>query len=270
MLRRRLATGTVLVLLAIWAILWLPSFYFGIALALLVTIGAWEWAGLIRLTNVVGRSGYTVLVVLCLWLAASYVHVVVVLTVACCWWLLSLVWVLRFPADRYWWTNRALAALAGMLVLVPTWIALMEMHRSAGMGPYLVLFLLVMIWLADSAAYFAGRRWGAHLLAPRVSPGKTWEGVAGAALIVVLYAFISGLIVLPGVGLLGVFVLLCLVTLMFSIVGDLLESMFKREAGVKDSGSLLPGHGGLLDRIDSLTAAAPVFVLSLLLSGLLK
>ncbi|MEO7557894.1 MAG: phosphatidate cytidylyltransferase [Gammaproteobacteria bacterium] len=269
MLKRRLITGLIFILLAVWAILGLPSFYFGFALGLLVAIGAWEWAGLIGLALPLQRFFYSLLVLFCVWAVAAYLPVMAVLAAACLWWLVSLVWVMRFPAGRSLWANSLIGSLAGLFVLVPPWIALMALHEGDSRGPYFVLFLLVMIWLADTAAYFAGRRWGSRRLAPQVSPGKTWEGLWGATLAVMFYALVSGMLVFTGAGVLT-FMLLCLVTLWFSILGDLVESMFKRQAGVKDSGRLLPGHGGLLDRIDSLTAAAPVFVLSLLLSGMLK
>ncbi|MEO5573465.1 MAG: phosphatidate cytidylyltransferase [Gammaproteobacteria bacterium] len=268
MLKRRLVTGAVFILLAVWAILGLPSFYFGLALALLVAIGAWEWAGLIGFNTALQRAFYTVLLLFCLW-AASYLPVMAVLAAACVGWLIGLVWVVRFPAGRSLWTPSLSGALVGLFVLIPPWVALLTLHDGDSRGPYFVLFLLAMIWLADTAAYFAGRRWGSLRLAPNVSPGKTWEGLWGAVLAVALYALISGVMAFTGATIL-MFVVLCLVTLLFSILGDLLESMFKRQAGVKDSGKLLPGHGGILDRIDSLTAAAPVFVLSLLLSGMLK
>ncbi len=269
MFKPRLTTGLIFILLAVWATLGLPSFYFGFALGLLVAIGAWEWAGLIGLSIPLQRSLYTLLVLSCVWAVAAYLPVIAVLTAACLWWLVGLVWVVRFPAGHSLWANSLIGSLVGLLVLVPPWIALMALREGDDRGPYFVLFLLVMIWLADTAAYLAGRRWGSLRLAPQVSPGKTWEGLWGATLAVMLYALVSGMLVFAGASVL-MFMLLCLTTLWFSILGDLLESMFKRQAGVKDSGSLLPGHGGLLDRIDSLTAAAPVFVLSLLLSGMLK
>jgi len=156
-----------------------------------------------------------------------------------------------------------------LLVLLPSWTALVWIHSLSG-GPYLVLFLMVLIWIADSGAYFAGRRFGRNKLAPVVSPGKTLEGVYGAlaggliwSLVLVVYYGDSAL---HHIGLL----LLCLLTVPASIVGDLYESLLKRERGVKDSGSLLPGHGGVLDRVDSLTAAAPVFAFGLILLDTLK
>jgi phosphatidate cytidylyltransferase len=154
----------------------------------------------------------------------------------------------------------------GAFVLVPCWASI-NYIRNQDEGPLGLLFLFVLIWGADSAAYFVGKKWGTKRLAPYVSPGKSWQGLMGALLV-------STLIVLTTLWLCNVpfpiwpwAIVLSLVTVLFSIVGDLFESMIKRQAKVKDSGKLLPGHGGVLDRIDSLTAAAPIFVLGALLLG---
>jgi phosphatidate cytidylyltransferase len=172
-------------------------------------------------------------------------------------------WILVAPAwlARGWRVRNPLAAaVVGWIVLVPTWLALARLQAD----PAQLLQLLAIVWLADTAAYGAGRAWGRHKLAPRVSPGKTWEGVAGAAAAVAVYYVVlsaleparpwssgwAGMLVFAGV------------TAM-SIVGDLFESLMKRQAGVKDSGTLLPGHGGVLDRIDGLLAALPFAALLL-------
>jgi phosphatidate cytidylyltransferase len=149
---------------------------------------------------------------------------------------------------------------AGVVVLVAPWVALMGLRDD--FGPAYVLFLLLLIWVADTGAYFAGRRWGRRKLAPTISPGKTWEGVFGAGMATLAFALVGAAVLEEGARWPG-FVAVCMVTVGFSIVGDLFESMMKRQRGVKDSGSLLPGHGGVLDRFDSLTAAAPAFLLGL-------
>ncbi|HLA75898.1 MAG TPA: phosphatidate cytidylyltransferase [Gammaproteobacteria bacterium] len=263
MLKQRLITAAVLIPLVVWGILSLSNFYFAVVLTVLVATAAWEWAGLIGLPAPVGRAVYVLLILVALWLS-SWIPVVAVLSLAMIGWLIGLVWVLRYPAGDQQWANRPIGALAGVFVLVAPWVALVALHGGDSMGPYRVLFLLSLIWLADTAAYFAGRRWGAAKLAPRVSPGKTWAGAWGALVAGAVYALLSGMLVFTEV-LLPVWVLLAVTAVLFSILGDLLESMFKRQAGVKDSGSLLPGHGGMLDRIDSLTAAAPLFMLGMLL-----
>jgi phosphatidate cytidylyltransferase len=160
--------------------------------------------------------------------------------------------------------GRLVRILLGWWVLLPLWLSLLWLKAAS---PLLLLALFALIWLADSAAYFVGRRYGRRRLAPLVSPGKTWAGVGGALLAAPVVAFAFGLPAgYRGAALAG-FGMLCLVTVAASIVGDLFESLVKRRAGVKDSGTLLPGHGGVLDRIDSLTAAAPVFCLGLSLLG---
>lgn len=149
-------------------------------------------------------------------------------------------------------------AIIGGVILIPAWLSLILIHLNTS-GVSLVLFLFFLIWLADSAAYFSGRKFGSKKLASNVSPGKSWEGVYGALSISLLfgasYAFYADMKFLVAV----YFILLVFLTASFSILGDLVESMFKRMAGIKDSSNILPGHGGILDRIDSLTSAAPVF-----------
>lgn len=153
----------------------------------------------------------------------------------------------------------------GVFVLVPTWYALVFIRQVADNGQMLLLFLMLAIWAADSGAYFAGRMWGNKKILPLVSPGKTWVGFLGGLLLSLSFAswWLVSVHLLP----LEILKILAVVavTVVFSVLGDFFESMLKREAGLKDSGTIFPGHGGLLDRIDSLTAAAPVFLLGLLL-----
>jgi len=156
--------------------------------------------------------------------------------------------------------------LAGPFLLTAAWVSLVALHRIEDLGPVLTLVLLALIWVADSAAYFSGRAFGRHKLAPAISPGKTVEGVAGALAAVALVAVAVQLLLMPGISLAG-WVVLALVVTLVSVTGDLFESFIKRRRGLKDSGRLLPGHGGVLDRIDSLIAAAPVFFLGLAMLG---
>jgi phosphatidate cytidylyltransferase len=173
-------------------------------------------------------------------------------------------WLLVAPAwlRRQWHLRHALLlGAAGWLVLVPTWVALVRLQPAAN----LLLIFLAVVWVADTAAYLAGRRWGRRKLAPSISPGKTWEGVAGAALAVAVYYVALQLTLRPEHPLLSgaAGALAFAAVTLLSIEGDLFESWMKRQAGVKDSGQLLPGHGGLLDRIDGLTAAIPIVALAL-------
>ncbi len=282
MLKQRLLTVAILLPLFVWCVLALPTRYFALIIAFIVLVGAWEWARLMGLRAYAHRVAWMGLVLamllLSIWLVTLPGMRHAILVGAMLWWFVALLWIRRFgqaPAAAadparvagVRFPPQALLGILGIVVLVPPWLALVILHGSALSGPSFVMLLMLLVWGADSGAYFAGRRWGHRLLAPRVSPGKTWEGVYGAlattAVIAAGAGFWFGLGWMSFISL----ALLALVTVLFSIVGDLFESMIKRLAGVKDSGQLLPGHGGMLDRIDSITAAAPVFVLGLLWQG---
>jgi phosphatidate cytidylyltransferase len=177
------------------------------------------------------------------------------LWVSLAWWGIAFLWIVAGPAAH----NRATAFFGGLLVIVPAVIALAHLYRLP-LGPQLVLFLLLLVWAADVGAFFAGRAFGRLKLAPRVSPNKTWEGLIGGVVV-------STVVAVAGVWWFGrpplAFICLSVAVVLISIVGDLTESMFKRFAGLKDSGSIFPGHGGVLDRFDSVFAAAPIFLLGL-------
>jgi len=154
---------------------------------------------------------------------------------------------------------RPFVLISGALLLVVTWLSLVRLHQTGDTGPALVMFLLVLIWSADTGAYFAGKRWGSHKLAPFISPGKTREGLYGAVAAAAVCAALFWQLGTTGKLGFSAFLALCVLTTVVSIAGDLWESVYKRRRGVKDSGQLLPGHGGILDRVDSLIAAAPLF-----------
>lgn len=275
MLKHRIFTAVLLVIFLVWSIVALENQYFALMMALFVGQGAWEWSRLMRIDKFVGRVAYTLLVMAALFLTWKLVinsaAILVVLWLALIWWLGAFVLVVQYPRHAGLLDNTVFSAAAGLLVLVPAWCAVVMLHsgmlHAKVQGPYYVIALLALIAVADTSAYFGGRRWGKVKLAPQVSPGKSWEGVFTASLGVGVCAtgaaFFLGY---TGQGWLHLvlFVAFCVVTAAFSVLGDLTESMFKRHAGVKDSGNLLPGHGGVLDRIDSITAAAPVFLLGLL------
>lgn len=264
MLRDRVITALVLAALVLLVIFMLPHVATMVALALLVVAAAWEWSAFPRFTQHSARIVYVAFVAACVaatwWFGVERVEMTRLIQAALLWWLFALVWVAVAPTR----VNPTTAAGAGLLVLVPAWLALARLHA---LGPQLLLFVILLVVAADVGAYFAGRQFGRNKLAPRVSPGKTWEGVFGGFVAAALMAAL-------GVWWFNVdaprFLVLCLVVVVASIVGDLTESLFKRHAGLKDSGTLLPGHGGLLDRVDSVTAAAPVFLIGLERMGLLR
>jgi phosphatidate cytidylyltransferase len=264
-LKYRLITASVLASLLVWGILSLETGIFAATLAVFVVLAAWEWSALSGWASTGARFGYTLSVIVAMWLGKG-LPVVGVMGVSLLWWVVALVWVGWFSVNaeigaRLGW----LKAMVGILVLVSTWLVLIHLHTE---GEYYLLILLALIWAADSGAYFAGQRWGRTRLAPKVSPGKSREGLYAALAVTFLLAVGTGL----GLGLqlqsLVEFVFLGVLTVLYSVLGDLFESMLKRQVGVKDSGHLLPGHGGMLDRIDSLLAAAPIFGLGLYLMGL--
>jgi len=273
MLKLRLLTALALIPLVVWGIIALPTPYLAAILGLVIAQGGWEWGGFMQLKFAGQRAAYALLLVGCLGIAAyawasPHGRLMVLPVAGLVWWLLATVWVLRYPRNTKCWSRPIMKAMVGILVLVPAWLAVVTLHGSGEQGPYWLLYLLSLIWVADSGAYFGGRRWGKHKLAVEVSPGKTWEGAASALVLCAIYAVGAAQMLDVAGNQRPLFVVLSLVTVAFSIVGDLTESMFKRQAGLKDSGTLLPGHGGILDRIDSVTAAAPVFVVGLWLTGL--
>lgn len=272
MLKQRLLTAAILVPLVIWGILRLPTEYLAMVLALFILQGAWEWTAFMKMTSVVIRGLY--IVVVATGLAGSWFIVrdetstwMSIPVLSLFWWLLAFAFVVQFPKSVSRWSSSVAQFVIGLIVLIPTWLSVVALHESGEKGPLLVMYLLSLIWVADSGAYFSGRAWGKRKLAPSVSPGKSWEGVGGGAVLSLFYAVGAAQVLeLPG-NQWPLFVVLSLVTVLFSVLGDLTESMFKRHAGIKDSGTLLPGHGGVLDRIDSVTAAAPVFVVGYWLGG---
>jgi len=261
---QRVLTAAVLIPLVAWAVLALPSAYLAAVFALVVLGGAWEWAALVGWRAPWARALYAVSFVPLLYLAyqalAAPAAGLAVLAAGLVWWALALVMVLRYEAgaEVRWLAPPAARAAGGWLALLPAWLGVMSLHAAV---PWLALFLLALVWIADSGAYLVGRAWGSRRLAPRVSPGKTWEGALGGLAAVGLAALGPGAVTASDLGALAFFVLVCLAAALVSILGDLVESLLKRQAGVKDSGALVPGHGGVLDRIDSLLAAAPAFAL---------
>lgn len=272
MLKSRLITAAVLLVLLIAALFLLPPFAWSLLVLVMVMQGATEWSRLSQFGGFKAKLfwGLTLLMMSgLLWLDQGgadmpqiYVHLAVYLVSAALWLLLVPAWLM------VGWkvTSSSLMALVGWAVLVPTGLAMIDL-REAEPAPKMLLLVMGLVWVADSAAYFAGRRFGKTKLAPSISPGKTWEGVAGAIFGVSVYVALvwafspefTRLQLLPAL------MLAAWWWVALAVIGDLFESAIKRQAGVKDSGALLPGHGGLLDRIDALTSTLPLAALALLL-----
>ena len=262
-LRKRILTAVPLGVALLVILLALPPVFTVVTVTAVMLAGAWEWSGFLKLTGVALRAAYVGSAALLMWgswrLAASAAGRDALILAALIWWCVALLWVALAPQR----TSAATAAVAGVLALVPAWLALVCMRLGAN-GAQWVVFTLILVFAADIGAYFGGRFFGRIKLAPQVSPGKTWEGVFGGIALSSAWAFGGSLwFHIPWL----TFVPLCAAVVAFSIVGDLTESMLKRFAGLKDSGSLLPGHGGMMDRIDSITAAAPVMFYGLTLMG---
>jgi len=263
-LRTRIITAAVLAALLFAVVLWLPQIATVIVLTLIVLTGAWEWSAFLRARMTAWRLLYVIAVAALLALGwqftASPLGRALLLSAAVLWWIIAALWVVFAPRRAARWS----AALAGLFALVPAWVALMRLRLDLPRGTQWMLFVLILVWVADIGAFFVGRRFGRMRLAPEVSPGKTWEGVLGGIAA-------SAIVAVAGSEWFGIswleFVPLCLAAVAFSVVGDLTESLLKRFAGVKDSGSLFPGHGGVMDRIDSVTGAAPVLLFGLLALG---
>lgn len=260
-LRSRVLTALVLATILVGVVLGLPAAATLALIGFVVLAGAWEWSALLGTPGAAARGGYVLLVLVLLGAAWAVTRepaaLRALLLAAAGWWMVALLWLSVAPGRVHGWS----AGLAGLFALVPAGIALAEIRLAPGIGAALTLFALVLIVAADTGAFFAGRRFGRVRLAPRVSPGKTWEGaIGGLALAALVASAGAAWFDVPVSQMLPV----GLAAAAFSIVGDLTESMLKRHAGVKDSGSIFPGHGGMLDRIDSVTAGAPVLLLGLL------
>ena len=261
---KRILTAVVLGGVLIAVLLLAPAAVSRALFALFIAAGAWEWSVFLGTGRRAARLGFVLLIALLavslrVWLAGRAEFAALMEASALCWGLFFC-WLLVAPERVNGWS----AGLGGVVALVPTWVALTRMVELWPRGAQWALFVLVLAFAADTGAFFAGRAFGRVKLAPRVSPGKTWEGVLGGmALAAVVGIFGARWFALPAQS----FLPLCLLSAAFSIVGDLTESMFKRAAGLKDSGTLFPGHGGVLDRIDSVLGATPILCVGLLWLG---
>lgn len=267
MLKQRIITALILAPVALAGVFLLPPPEFAIFTGVIILIGAWEWA---NLAGFEGHYRYIYALLLApLMFLSSLIPPLYILVPGAIWWALAFYLVATYGLDSWKTQSRWNKALIGPFILIPAWISLVQLKQMPDSN-YLILLLFFLIWGADIGAYFAGRAFGKRKLAPRVSPGKSWAGVAGGLLSAAVIAMLMSLWAGEPVFLTHnwlIFLIACLFVVGVSILGDLTISLFKRERGVKDSSALLPGHGGILDRIDSLVAAGPYFALFMLVLG---
>jgi len=253
------------------AIIFLSPQYFAVFSGLVLALGAWEWGDLSGLP-VRSRfffSGAVLLAFQAMWdfdpdVQRSLLHASLAL------WAIIFWWIKTYPASASTWGSSPKRTFLGLFILCFAWLSLNLLKQNEN-GVFLIFLLLAMVWGADIGAYFAGRKWGDRKLAPQVSPGKTWAGVYGALISTIMVTFLmlffSNYLDSAAAGSWLLFGLLAAFITAVSIVGDLAESMVKRHRGVKDSGKLLPGHGGIMDRVDSLVAALPLYTIALIQMG---
>ncbi|EKE01621.1 MAG: hypothetical protein ACD_21C00090G0027 [uncultured bacterium] len=275
MLMQRLNTAFVFGVLVIISIFYLPLIWFGLLATLIVAIAAWEFAGFFWRADYkkkVGFLGAFLLIALLTQLFPAQPTLIA----GVLWWLIVPCFLWRYTTDKKNYFNSMVWQwFVGIMIFVPCLTGLIEIQEK--FGARFLLYLIAIVCAADIGAYFAGMFWGRHLLASQISPKKTFEGLLGGLLAALIVTIISVMLLIFGIidtggvafsfsGMRGISLLiLVIITCLWSVVGDLFESMLKRQVGLKDSGRLLPGHGGMYDRIDSLTAAIPFFVLGLLL-----
>lgn len=256
MLKQRLLTACILIPLVLAAIYFLPPFYFFLIGCAIVAVAAWEWCLLanfndltIKLVSVIA----TLLLAALVWCLPFELFILAGTLL----WISFIVALYRYPKGTIFWQQSPwIRGFCGLFVFNAFLAGLMLLKMAS---PTLIFILLAIVWIMDSAAYFAGRLWGKRHLAPQISPKKTLEGLRGALLVVIIFSLPLVLWIKPYKYEPWSWFFLILITAIVSVLGDLVESMAKRIYGVKDSGQLLPGHGGILDRIDSLLAATVCF-----------
>ena len=274
MLKQRVITGFVIAVAFFFALFLSSPYSFSLITAIVVIYAAWEWSDLAGFSSLFARLLYAFSLAVLLVISGYLLGVEssslnfdmskALMAWLVPWWAIALLWVQGYPSSAVLWGNSWVRALIGYLVLVPAWLALVILIH-ADQGEWLIIIVVLIVAFADTGAYFSGRAFGKHKLATNVSPKKTWEGLVGGVVVNLIFAIVLllALKIEKWHMLLG----LVMMTVLASVLGDLLESMVKRHRGIKDSGNILPGHGGILDRLDSLTAALPVFTLVYLYSG---
>ena len=271
MTRTRLLAALVMAPLAIAAILLLPTDWMMALAAVVFLLGLWEWFDLAEIEDTLARTvllvAHLALMVALVWASRStsgfsFVLLELMTVIGVVWWLLALAWLGRYRfASDHDTHARVFKLAAGALATIPAWCALAWIHAGQPNGHRWLLCALMVVWAADTGAYFSGRHFGRHKLAPKISPNKTVEGLVGGMLLAVIVGVVLSLFAGATTAQLPAVALVSLLAALFSVVGDLFESLLKRHAGVKDSGALIPGHGGVLDRLDGVLAALPAFAL---------
>ncbi|HET8941736.1 MAG TPA: phosphatidate cytidylyltransferase [Rudaea sp.] len=269
---QRVVTALLITPPAVALVLLLPQLGFAVLVAALSLMALWEWTRLSGLRDRRIRAcllALTLVLFAVLWVYRATAVAWLTIVIGCVWWVVALAWLQRFTfAAARTRENTAIKLLAGGLAVVPAWTAIVLINGDPHYGSWWSLFALALSWSADTFAYLAGSRWGRRKLAPNISPGKTFAGVYGALIGTAVFATICGWLLGVSMLKLPLFVVLALVCVGFSIVGDLFESLIKRHAGVKDSGAMFPGHGGVYDRLDSAFAVLPIFAVGKALLGL--
>lgn len=276
MLKQRIITALVLAAVLLAVVFYLPLGWFALLGGAVFVVAAWEWSRLAHfdgVARVVFAAAFGVaLLAVASWLgfdaasqAMSSQRLTALLGAAVLWWVVASWLVVSYPVRAGIWARRWEQTVMGLLVIVPTWAALTYLRAEPG-GEWLIIILAGCVICADTGAFFVGRRWGKRKLAPAVSPGKSVEGFLGGLVCSLIFAVVLVLALGADAGDWWLLALIVPASLA-SVMGDLLESMLKRQRGIKDSGRILPGHGGIMDRLDSITAAAPVFTLAYILSG---
>ncbi len=275
MMKTRLLAALIMAPVAILSVLFVSTPVLAALSAVLFLAALWEWLKLADVDDTLARTILLAcnlaLMVALVWgsrsaQGGSFALLQLVIVIGVVWWLLAMLWLRHYHfASDHDSHARAFKLVAGSLAVVPAWCALGVIHASEPNGHQWLLLALFLVWAADTGAYFAGRKFGGKVfsrkLAPRISPNKTIEGLLGGMSLALAVAFAGALLIGAGVGQLPAIGAVALATVLFSVVGDLFESMLKRHVGVKDSGNLIPGHGGVLDRLDGVLAALPVFAL---------
>lgn len=290
MLLHRIISALILIPLVVLALFFLPMAWYCTFLVVIIGLSAFEWTQFAALTSALSRYFYTLFFVMMALLFLFFfffmpesrsVLIPALLYLGLAWWILATILVLTYPKSALFWSrSKGLITLFGLFTLMPFFVAMIQLRLQLPMmsekmnlmldyrGGLWVLSVLVLIWATDTGAYFAGRALGKHKMAPAVSPKKTIEGLMGglilALIIAALIYFCTDLFAQVDC---AVYFTCAFFAIVISVLGDLTESMFKREAKIKDSGKLIPGHGGILDRIDSVVAAIPVFVALFYLMG---